>query len=278
MHCELCKRQSRLKNTKLCDNCELALFQIDTILSLYLENESPPPWLLNGLIQIASWIYFNNPHGSGFFNTANEIVEIFAIDRNETLPIDELSEINYTNLPAKTVLDTLKKALIIDYDTKNIYPGAISKKLIKIRWEGYEMNSQEVKMKINEIHGIIAVAVTKSLVVSNKHKPQRALGLFKLMSKLIFESFDTGEINPYISEYDLDLAFNKLPTRQKNKIKRELCGFSDGETKIINDKDIEGNMPLKDSVITYIENMRERYRERERTERGYTITQQTNLQ
>ena len=268
MKCELCKRNSRLKTTKLCDNCDLSIFQINTILSLYLENQSPPQWLIAGLIEIASWAYIGNPHGSGYFNTANEIVEIFAIDRHETIAISDLDEINYTNLPANKVLQILKNALVIDYDTQEIVPGPISKKLIQIRWEGYEMNSPEVKLKIKEIQGIIAVAITKSLM-QNSHKPQKALGLFKLMSKLILDSEISGNISPDISDYDLDIALNKLPSRQQSKIVRQIVGLSDGETKIVTDKDIEGKMPLKENVKIYLENMRERYRERERTDRGH---------
>jgi hypothetical protein len=268
MRCELCKRNSPLRTTKLCDACDLSIFQINTILSLYLESESPPQWLTNGLIEIASWAYIGNPHGSGYFNTANECVEIFAIDRHETIPISDLEEINYTNLPANKVLQILKNALIIDYNTENILPGPISKKLIQIRWDGYEMNSPEVKSKIKEIQGIIAVAVTKSLL-QNAHKPQKALGLFKLMAKIILDSNISGNISPYISDYDLDIALNKIPSRQQNKIVRQIVGLGDGETKIITDKDIEGKMPLKEDVKVYLENMRERYRERERSDRGY---------
>lgn len=277
MKCKLCKRNSPIRNSIFCDKCDLAQFQIETILSLYLNNESPPQWVTDGLIEIASWAYIGHPHGSGYFNTANEIVEIFAIERAETISIDELSEINYTNLPTNTVLNILKHALIIDYDTKQIFPGPISKKLLKIRWDGYEMGSQEVKMKIKEIHGIISVSLTKSLLIANRIKPQRALGLLKLMSKIILDSSASEKISPFITDYDMDIALNKLPTRQQNKIKRQISGLSDGETKIITDKDIEGHMPLKSSVLVYLENMRERYRERERTERGYTISQQTSL-
>jgi len=255
MKCELCKRNSPFKTTKLCDNCDLSIYQIDTILALYLENQSPPQWLIDGLIEIASWAYVGNPHGSGYFNTANEIVEIFAIERQKTIAISELEEINYTNLPSNMVLQILKNALIIDYDMENIIPGPISKKLIQIRWEGYEMNSPEVKLKIKEIQGIIAVAITKSLI-HNSHKPQKALGLFKLMSKIILDSDSSGIISPDISDYDLEIALNKLPSRQQNKIVRQIVGLSDGETKIITDKDIEGKMPLKENVKIYLENMR----------------------
>jgi hypothetical protein len=266
--CKMCG--SALNNggsSPLCDTCELTLFQIDTIISEYLLN--PPSWLVEGVTEISSWVYNGNPRGAGYFNTANEIVEVFAIERKEEFPLEELKEMIYTNLPEKQVLKILKEALIIDYDTESIYPGPLSKKLMDIRWEGYEMDSLEVRKKIKEMHGIISVSITKGLLSRDKFKPQKALSPFKLVSRIILESNENNGIARDISEYDIDMAFLKLSQRQKNKIRREMCGFSDGETKIIKDKDIKGDMPLKDAVIIYSENMRERFRERNRDERIY---------
>jgi hypothetical protein len=113
------------------------------------------------------------------------------------------------------------------------------------------------------------VSITKGLLSRDKFKPQKALSPFKLVSRIILESNENNGIARDISEYDIDMAFLKLSQRQKNKIRREMCGFSDGETKIIKDKDIKGDMPLKDAVIIYSENMRERFRERNRDERIY---------
>jgi len=268
MKCELCKRNSPNRTTKLCDNCDLTIFQMNNILSIYLANDSPPKWLTDGLIEISSWVYAGNPHGSGYFNTANEIFEIFAIEREEAIPIKELSEVNYTNLPEKTVLNALKNALIINYDTEIITPGPLAKKLIQLRWEGYELESQEINQKLKEAQGIIAMSITKSSI-SNAHKPQKALGILKLMSKIILDNYTAEKIEPTISDYDMEIAFNKMPIRQQKKILRQIYGLSDGETKIITDKDIEGNMPLKETVLVYLENMRERYRERDRSDRGY---------
>ena len=268
MICELCKRNSFLRPTKLCDLCDLTIFQIDNILSLYLAKESPPIWLTDGLIEIASWIYTGNPQGSGYFNTANELFEVFAIKREEIIPIKELREFNYTNIPEKTILNALKDARIIDYNTEVITPGLLTKKLIQLRWEGYELDSHEVSQKLKEAQGIIAMAITRSSLGSHK-KPQKALGIMRLMSKIILDNFTAEKIESTISDYDIEIAFNKMPIRQQKKILRQIYGLSDGDTKIIKDTDIEGNMPLKASVLLYLENMRERYRERDRSDRGY---------
>ena len=270
-HCSLCKRPKENDGNSHCKKCELSLFQINTIIDDYINNPNPPQWLIDGAGEIFSWSYSNNPLQTGFFNTANEIASIFAIDRIEKIPMNDLKEINYTNLPREKVLKILKNAFLIDYDQNFLYPGPIARKLIEIRWEGYEMNSPQVKQKLKEMHGIISVAITKSLLLQPRGKPRHALAIFQLVSHIMQLNGIGGPIEPNITEYDLDIAFNTLVARQQDKIKRTMTGFTDGEPKIITDKDVEGKMPLNAISLTYIEKMRERYRERERSDRVVLI-------
>jgi len=270
-HCKLCKRPKKSDGKPHCKKCDLSLFQIDTIIDEYINNPNPPQWLIDGAGEIFSWSYSNNPLQSGFFSTANEIASIFAIDRIEKIPINDLKEINYTNLPRDKILKILKNAFLIDYDQNFIYPGPIAQKLIEIRWEGYEMNSPMVKQKLKEMHGIISVAITKSLLLEPKGKPRNALAIFQLISHIMQFNGVGGQINQNLTEYDLDISFNTIVRRQQDKIKRTMTGFTDGEPKIITDKDIEGKMPLNPVSIAYIEKMRERYIERERNDRTVLI-------
>lgn len=269
--CKLCQRQKQKDGNIYCEKCEISLFQIRSILREYMSNSNPPLWMTEGLGELFSWIFNGNPSGSGFFNTANEIMEIFAIDRADKIPRDDLSEINWTNLPEERILKILEDAFIITYDPKFLYPGPLSQKLIDVRWEGYEMNTPEIKQKLKEIHGIIAVAITYGLLNGeNNRKPKYALAIFYLLSHIMTVNGIDGDIEPIISEYDLDIALNKLAPRQRAKIRRTMLGLIDGDTKIITDKDIEGRMQLNPITIAYIQNMRERYRERERSERSYS--------
>ena len=269
-HCSLCNRQKQSDGRKNCLKCEISLFQIDSIIDDYINNNNPPQWLIDGLGEIFSWGYTGNPIGAGFFNTANEIAEIFAIDRLEEIPRDDLKEINYTNLSQEKILKILKNALLIEYDGSSIYPGPILRKLIEVRWEGYEMDTPQVKQKLKEMHGIVSVAITKGLLLENRRKPRYALAVFQLISHIMLSNGIGGEIDTTITEYDLDISLNKLVRRQQDRIKRTMMGFSDGVPKIIKDKDIQGKMPLKEIAIDYIEKMRERYRERERDLRTHS--------
>jgi len=231
--CRLCQRQKQNNGNIYCEKCNISLFQIKSILDEYIFNSNPPLWMTEGLGELFSWIYSGNPSGSGFFNTANEIVEIFAIDRVDKIPRSDLSEINYTNLPEERILKILKDALIITYDPKFLYPGPLSQKLIDVRWEGYEMDTPEIKQKLKEIHGIIAIAITNGLLIGeHSRKPQYALAVFQLLSHIMTVNGINGDIDPIISEYDLDVTLNKLAPRQRAKIRRAMLGFFDGDTKL----------------------------------------------
>lgn len=157
----------------------------------------------------------------------------------------------------------LKESYIIEYDETYIYPGKLSKNLIESRWEGLELNDKKFSRHLDEMRGIISISITKNLLVKGSFVPQKALAIFKLLSQILINNEDNEQINPIIYDYDFDIAFVKLPDRFKSRLVREVLGFRDGKSKIVGDVDFDKNILLKQEMITYVENMRERYRERE---------------
>lgn len=268
--CKLCGTHSVKGNFGYCERCELTIFQIDTILNQYLYNEINPEWLIDGMIEIASWAYNGNPRTAAYFNTANEIVFIFAVEKEDSIPIDELTEINFTTLPNNKVIELLEDALILKKEGSTLYPGPISTKLMEIRWDGYEMNSPQIKKALQETHAIISISLTKSLIKNHEIKPKRALTLLHLISDIILKNDVSSKIVPKIQDMDLEFAMSGLSTHTKSKLKWDLVGFNDGEIKIISDIDYDGNMPLKPVTLNYAENIRERFRARVREERMYS--------
>ncbi len=102
------------------------------------------------------------------------------------------------------------------------------------------------------------------MIKNQEQVPRQVLSLFTLLSNQILLSGD-DEIELIISSYSFDGTVNIfLQGRQCQKMKRQLAGFADGRTKIIEDIDDEGELHLKDSTITYLTEMRMRWRERER--------------
>jgi hypothetical protein len=255
----------------MCVRCQLAVFQLETILDTYVTSRQPPDWIIDGLIEITSWIYKGSTRGAVFFNVASEVAEQFLIECDNRIPIDELEEANYSALPVNKILDVLRDAQIITYNSEYVMPSALIERLRNLKLEGYAMGSEAIKLKLKEMHGVIAASIAFTTLKEQHYRPQKALAILKLISQLIARSDPTGDIEGVLTEYDVDVAFNKLPIRQQNKTMRQMSGFDDGETKIIEDIDSDSNMPIKDCVIAYAENIRERFRERERTERYYTF-------
>jgi hypothetical protein len=242
----------------------LNLFQINEILEIYIQENQPPNWLLYGLREL-HWIFSEYPITAAYINTATEVTEMFIIERKDRIDVDDVKEVNFTNLPRDKIISLLEEAFIVERKGDTILPGQLVKKLQQIRWEGYEMGSIEIQNKLLELHGILTVALTKSMIRDGNYLPQRALAVFSMLSYHMLSCEE--EIEPILSEYTWDLAFAKLGTRQQNRIKRMMAGFFDGKTKIIDDITENGKIVLKPSIIEYITQMRERFRERER-ERG----------
>lgn len=268
--CNLCGNYVGEGRLGFCKKCELTIFQIDSIINEYLYNVSPPEWIIDGMIEIASWAYHSNPRTVAYFNTANELVFIFAIERQNSISIDELTEVNYTMLPNNKIIKLLEDALIIQKELSILYPGPISTKLMDKRWEGYDLNTPEIKRALKETKAIVSIALTKSLVKNGDIKPRRALSLLHLISDLILKTDYNEDIKKEIEDIDLEFSMYELSPHTKSKLKWDMFGFNDGEVKIISDVDVEGKMPLKPSTVIYAENMRERYRQRAREEREYS--------
>ena len=263
--CRFCKTEAETDymGIAVCKRCELSLFQMDEILNAYLNEREIPDWIINGAIELGSWPYNTNTRGSGYFHTADEIVSIFAIDKEEIIPIEDIIETRSPVQPEKKILEILKESYIIEYDEAYIYPGKLSNKLIESRWEGLELNDKKFSRHLDEMRGIISISITKNLLVKGSFVPQKALAIFKLLSQILINNEDNEQINPIIYNYDFDIAFVKLPDRYKSRLVREVLGFRDGKSKIVDDVDFDQNILLKREMITYLENIRKRYRERE---------------
>ncbi len=262
MNCQICGVELEDLSSKLCKKCDLSMFQILDIIETYVNEKNPPEWLTNAVQELA-WIYQAYPRTAGYFNTAVEVLEAFTIFRVKEIALGEIKEINFTSLTTNRVLSFLEEALLIERDSDVILPGKLSKRLQEIRLEGYKMDTPEMEKKILEVHGILTVALTRSLIKTGVFLPRAALAIFDMLSDHILTSSDK-EIDPILSNFSIDWAITKLPVRQRLRLIRTMSGFIDGKTKIISDNTEEGEKPLKPVMIKYMEQMRERYRERAR--------------
>jgi len=260
--CQICG-VSAGKSLHLCRRCQLSIFQVIEILEIYIKENPPPDWLVKAISELA-WIFNQYPRTKGYLNTAMEVTWMFTLDGLDEVGVDDVMEVNYSNLPRDKILALLEEAMIVERKVDRLSPGPLVRRLREVRWEGYQINTAEIQEKLLEIQGVLTVALTKSLIHTRSYLPRRALAVFNLLSSNMIRSGEN--INPVIPEYVYDAACSGLSSRQRKHIEWIMCGLLNGHTKIFADVTEEG-LAMKDVMIEYSQKMRERWRARQR-ERG----------
>lgn len=265
--CKLCRRRTS-NGADFHEKCEKTLFQLNEII-FYYEDGSPPEWLSEALCELA-WVYYHNVRTSGYFNVASEISERFIIENEQAIRRNEIRELGITTVPEGEILELLSEGNIITYDDKLVYPGEFLIKARDIAEKGDELGSPEATLKRKEMFGFLAVCLTRALVYFTNHGiPRTALSIFHLLSEQMIRC---NEYQDTISDSAIFSAFGDLSMRQKFNQMRRMAGFDpNGEVKIIRDIDHNGTPHLKPCMVIYVDNMRERFRSRDRDVRDRNI-------
>ena len=258
--CEYCERDAE-PGEDVCEYHKFALFQVAEILREFVKVESPPDWLLAGIRELA-WVYYGHPQTAAFINAAMEVADRFVIERASSLDINDIKEVNYTLLPQARVISILEKAYILKEDKGKFRPGPLVKRLIKVRNLNLPLESPEQEKAALEYQGILAVSLMRSMLEDGTVVPRGALAIMTFLAAQALRA--DGAIGPKVEQLTWDLAFNHVPRRQEDKMRRVMSGWLDGVAKVISDIDETGQPVLKEPIVVYLENMRERYRERER--------------
>lgn len=257
--CQICGVKLHGLGT-ICRRCELSIFQVTEILQTYIRESQPPDWLVSAVGELA-WIFSEYPRTKGYLNTAMEVMWIFTLDGLDEVSVDGVSEVNFSGLPRDRIIALLEEAMIVERKEEKLFPGPLIRKLRQVRWEGYGLNTPEIKEKLLEIQGILSIALTRALIREGTFLPRRALAVFNMLSENMIRSGE--QIKLIIPEYIYNVATARLTARQKMHVQYIMSGFLDGHTKIISDVTDEG-LSLKDVMIEYCTKMRERWRRRER--------------
>lgn len=262
MRCQICKRRDAGVE-KICNYCELAIFQIAEILNSYRGGEQFPQWITEAVREF-DFLYKRDPRTRAFFNIAIEIVELAILDNKTSFYWDELLEPLYTTIPESDIIRVLEKAWVIKTKGEMLQVGEITRRLRGYRLLDYPFNSEEMKSAIREMHGVIATAITYALItdvkLTRKYIPRGALSIFSLLSAHILAHLNEDKIPEKIPLYTQSEGLRIIRPRQQRHAKYYMCGFHDGSTRILQDVDGDGNLILKPSMTTYVERIRDRYR------------------
>lgn len=261
--CEFCGYRIRGEG-KLHGECQRTKFQIEEIINLYLEGE-PPDWLTNALAEL-SWLYEENIRYSSFFNAASEIAEFFIIGGEQFISIDTLDTLNISSIPNSRIIQCLVDSKLIEVNDNKIFPTKILKQGRNEIMKGNELGSEIATNKRKEFYGFLAVSLTKMLMdnLSFGGFPHDAIAIFQVIS---FQMYGAEEGENVLTPGRITSGMRDLTKYRRMRKCRKMAGFdSSGHTKIIKDKQGEDYI-LKDEIVEYVDQMRERYRDREREDR-----------
>lgn len=266
--CKLCRARFNYdgswSRSEYCLKCDLALFQVEEALQLYIEG-SPPGWLRDALTHVG-WIFESYPRTAAYLNLATEIMFDFVIGGDSSLEEDELTELRYMSISPNAARRVLEAAFIIANDSGRLLPGPLVMEISNIRLTEYRLSSREFKEKVKEVRGVLAVALTLALINEGNFKPQRPVSLFRIFSQNIINSGldDSVSISKTLSESSFEDACITLSPRQRRRLKWHMVGFSTGNPSVIENIDDQMNLVFDGSIVLYMDRMRERYRERMR--------------
>jgi len=251
-------------NVKICPRCNTSLFIIDETLETILKTKRIPDEYLEGIKDLY-WLCSTSPDAFAYFNVAEELLELFLLDEVEFVFNDDIIEANYSTYSLHQIIGVLEEAKLVDIRGDKIYPGAVMKQIIGLRLQKIPLDSKDMESTIQAYKSILSLVIIKNRMFSD-YKPRGALVILHNLSELVNEAIKKGknvlnELNG--DDFDKISAESKSPKRQQKKIKRKICGFSDGYTKLIEDYEND-NLIFKDYVVNFLDRIRERILERER--------------
>lgn len=267
--CDLCgtkfKYDGSWRSPKHCFKCDLALFQLEESVDIYLQG-NPPGWLRKAMIHFG-WIFESYPLTAAYLNLATEIIFDFVIGNEGHLTNQDLEEIHYMAATVDEVKVVLESAALIIVDGNKIRPGRLTEEIDRIRIAQYRLNTTEFQEKVQEVRGVLSVALTLAIVKSGDYRPQRPLALFRILGQNIINSGleDTRSINRKMSEISFEDACLAINDKQKRRILWHMSGFSTGHTRVIEEIEKNGSsidLVFDSEMMVFMDRIRQRYRKR----------------
>lgn len=248
----------------ICKRCQTSLFIIDETLESILSSQRIPEKYLDGIKDLY-WLCSTSSDAFAYFNVAEELLENFLLDEVEFVLDEDVEEANYSTYSLVLILSTLEEARLIKFDGDTIRPGELMNQIMNLRLQKIPLDSENMESTIQAYKSILTLVIVKNRMFSN-FKPRGALVILHNLADLVNNAIkNSEEVGKTMNgdNFDKVSAEAKSPRRQQKKIKRKICGFSDGYTKLIEDVEDE-TLILKDYVVDFLNHIRERILERER--------------
>lgn len=255
--CKLCGRKSY---GEYCRLCQYSLLQINEIIRLYLEGT--PPEDMDKAVAEFDRIYFSNLRLRVFYNTACEAVHCAIVRPHSPIVLSEPDE---SSIPRPKVLSILEESGIISRQGEKILPGALLKKLIRLRLYRYAISSSEFSKQLRIIYAVLTLKMTKTLLEHREFTPQIVMSIFRMISAHIFVNLKTSKIPREVPSSTWNRGFKGMSRRQQDHVKWDLLGLTPNiNPRIFEDYDPERDQYIcKECMTYYYEYIRNIIRERE---------------
>lgn len=245
----------------------MTYFQLREIREEYYKSGEPPDAVISEFLRELRGIYRTNPRTSAYFNSAAEIARSFALEGAEELNINRIHSVARSQVPRDRIITVLERGRVIDRNGDVVKPGELTESILRIRWEKISQNSPEWERAIQEVYGLLTVTLTITLIeLEGSNMPRSALAIFHLISEHIIatESQDKDEIDPVIPGFRVNGSFSGVSSSTTAKLQEDVLGFSsDGQPKLVENVDENGNWITKEITREYMNRIWNRWRERD---------------
>lgn len=280
MACKLCGQSCP---GDLCQECDLLYLGTRTIYQMY-RSGNIEDWAKD-FVRELDFTFKRDNRSNRYFEVANEVM-LLTIGRDTSrIPINELRALrDRPQEEIRELLEVLARAGIARLMGDEIVLDDLGLKLRQLLPAGVTLISEEFRAPAEEARGAICVALAMTLIEStvegdNSRRPRTYLLWMKRLSRHCarflpisdpidksmwgVEFFEGGQ---RAGQYAV-----RISPRQREREFADVVGLGGAPAKIV--ERIEEKRPgkfdifLKDSVVVYLERLRERYREREREAR-----------
>jgi len=277
--CILCRHSSKdIAPDGLCQECDLVHLETDLIYHMY-ESNAVEDWAREFVRELEA-VFRRDRRAARFFEAANEVILVSLRGRFAGgVPIRELRTLRHrTSGDVSQIMAILETAKIAAVVGDRIVLGDLGKTFADLVPAGVPLTDESVRAPAEEMRGAICVALSKALIGAYEAgddvgRPRNYVLLMKRLGRHVIREVDLpGPINATVPDDDFfecdPRQVVQVSIQQRERLLADLVGLGGGAPRIVASlRQRTGGhfeITLKDSVVAFLERVRERERERRR--------------
>lgn len=275
MYCKLCRAEA--DSEEICQVCSFTIDATEWILEMYSQGQ-PPDWVSDFVRELSFTFERDLRRAQGLFNVANEIIIVgFRDFPAGIIPILQLEQLaDRPRSEVRDIISVLERAKIARLQGDSIVVEELGLRLVQIIPSGADLLSETYQEYVDEMRGALCVVLARELIEewlndeTDRGRPRSyLLNMNRLSNYVAMNLPRPAPIEPEVDGAEFFVQPERrlqIGDAQLIKIMKDLLGLCGGPPRIINSVTaMPGGgfkVTLKDSVILFLERLRERQRER----------------